>query len=141
MSDFQRTKSALGKLLEARGHIILFGVKCPPEMAGGGIEYLWGVSKKYFRNHNYGEVKKLREKVERALSFDERRARDYMNVYRGLTVDAGILFSAIEKHKNIQKTHRNVGELDHEFIDAELEAIEKRMSEIQASRAFVVDIV
>ena len=41
-SDFLAQRSSLEELFFARGHLILFGVKCHPEIAGLGVEYLWG---------------------------------------------------------------------------------------------------
>ena len=40
--DFLNQRSCLEELFFNRGHLLLFGVKCHPEIAGLGIEYLWG---------------------------------------------------------------------------------------------------
>lgn len=40
--DFLAQRSSLEELFFARGHLLLFGVKCHPEIAGLGVEYLWG---------------------------------------------------------------------------------------------------
>ena len=50
--DFGLEKSAfkLQKTVEARGHILIYSVPCHPELAGVGMEYGWGCSKKYLRH-------------------------------------------------------------------------------------------
>ena len=41
-ADFASQRSSLEEIFHRRGHLVLFGVKCHPEIAGLGIEYLWG---------------------------------------------------------------------------------------------------
>ena len=42
--DFLAQRSCLEELFFSRGHLVLFGVKCHPEIAGLGVEYIWGTS-------------------------------------------------------------------------------------------------
>ena len=44
--DFKEEMGAMEKLVSSHGHICLFSPKAHPEIAGAGIEYDWGVSKK-----------------------------------------------------------------------------------------------
>ena len=44
--DFREEVGAMEKLVASEGHICLFSSKGHPEIAGAGIEYDWGVSKK-----------------------------------------------------------------------------------------------
>ena len=46
--DFREEIGAMENLVLSRGHICLFSPKGHPEIAGAGIEYDWGVSKKSF---------------------------------------------------------------------------------------------
>ena len=71
------------------GHLCLFSPKGHPELAGCGIEYNWGVSKKKFRKDNnhvakYCErdVRLSLKKVDLAISYNtSRRAHSYMAAY------------------------------------------------------------
>ena len=40
--DFVAQRTSVEELFHRRGHLVLFGVKCHPEIAGLGIEYDWG---------------------------------------------------------------------------------------------------
>lgn len=69
-SDFRDEKSQLAKLVESRGHILLLGVKCHPEMAGEGVEYVFGYSKESFRMHDNCKVADLEQNVRKSLAAD-----------------------------------------------------------------------
>jgi hypothetical protein len=132
--DFATETTALQELLESRGHILVPCVKCHPELAGCGIEYSWGKSKMEFRKKNNGTGNKrsnLQERVARSLDTAsvlplekvwkfERRTRDYRNVYIKLSersVDAeDVTHQFIEKMVKNHKTHRNIVEIDREFL-------------------------
>ena len=49
------------------GHICLFSPKGHPELAGCGIEYDWGVSKKKFRKENNHVAKYCEQDVHSSL--------------------------------------------------------------------------
>ena len=134
--DFANEKSALEQLIEARGHIVLNGVCCHPEFAGCGVEYVFGMSKRYYRGHNDQIAKHLRSNVLKSFSEDaiqfhhickfERRTRTYMRMYMdlyeaeqsGVAVDL-TSYSMLEKTmKEIKKTHRNILEIESQFLQA-----------------------
>ena len=72
LPDFAAQRGALAELINARGHIVIFSPKCHPEIAGNGIEYLWGVSKKVFRRRiNDFENKHLHANVKKALATED----------------------------------------------------------------------
>ena len=126
--DFRQEKSALEELISSRGHILLLGVKCHPEMAGHGIEYCFGCSKRYFRKHNNLLTKDLKPNViasfseevlslERCWKFD-RRAWQYQQMYRELAETGEVIsYSFLEKTMSEKKaTHRNILEIESRFL-------------------------
>lgn len=50
--DFRDQPSMLQIEVEKRGHILVMSPKSHPEVAGVGIEYSWGMSKKDYRKVN-----------------------------------------------------------------------------------------
>ena len=131
-TDFKSEKSALQEILESRGHILITSHKCHPELAGLGIEYCLGISKKHFRRDiNDGVQKNLRKNVIQSLSENsiplsakwrfERRTRAYREVYQKIRKDGNLemrdlTFQDIEKMLKIQKTHRNIFDLERRFL-------------------------
>ena len=126
--DFREEKSALEELISSRGHILLLGVKCHPEMAGHGIEYCFGCSKRYFRKHNNCVTRNLQQNViasfaeevlslERCWKFD-RRAWQYQQMYRELAESGEVIsYSFLEKTMREKKvTHRNILEIESRFL-------------------------
>lgn len=131
-SDFAEEKSQLANLIESRGHILLLGVKCHPEMAGVGVEYVFGYSKKYFRKHNNCKVVDLEKNVRRSLAPDvitmprlwkfARRTwmyqEMYLEIYRN-GEDANITFESLEKTMRDRKTtHRNIMENENTYLNS-----------------------
>lgn len=124
--------SALADLIESRGHILLLSVKCHPEMAGCGVEFCWGISKRIFRKNNQlckVETKDLKLKVEKSLSEDvltlervwkfERRTRTYMHMCREIGLNADIVtlsYKELESQMKTYKTHRNIEETERVFL-------------------------
>ena len=51
LPDFQSETSVLAQLIHELGHEVDFTPKCHPEIAGEGIEYMWGKSAYEFRHH------------------------------------------------------------------------------------------
>lgn len=133
--DFKFERTALQNVVEKRGHILLPSVVCTPETAGGGIEYSWGKLKFEQRRRNDLAVKlesgvKFVERVrvlckdqsilplERIWKF-ERRARDYIRLYLSAGQRDGrttLTHGEIERMRSKQKTHRNIMEMDREFV-------------------------
>ena len=136
--DFQFERTALQNLVEKRGHILLPSVVCTPETAGGGIEYAWGKLKFEQRRQNDSAARlesgvKFVERV-RVLCMDKtilplsrvwkfaRRARDYTRLYLAVGQRSGrttLTYAEIEKMRSLQKTHRNIMEIDRVFVQNE----------------------
>jgi hypothetical protein len=130
--DFQEEKNALADLVESRGHILLLGVKCHPEMAGCGVEYVFGYSKRHFRKHNNCKVRDLEKNVRESLSSEvitlprlwkfERRAWLYQQMYldiarSGNESDSNLSYEVLEKTmKDKKATHRNILEIENKFL-------------------------
>ena len=136
--DFRFERTALQSLIEKRGHILLPSMVCTPETAGGGIEYAWGKLKFEQRRQNDTAVKlesgiKFVERVRVLCKSKEilpvsriwkfgRRARDYTRLYLTLGQREGrttLSHKEIEKMRSKQKTHRNIMEMDREFVQNE----------------------
>ncbi len=140
--DFLNEVTALQEIYIARGNILFKSVVCHPEMAGGGVEYAWGKLKYEQRQRNEGSVNKLKAGEDfhaaiQALVSDpvvlpmeriwkyQRRARDYIRVYRaislGIGLDGGVVreltFTDIENMRKTCKSHRCTGEQDRAFIE------------------------
>lgn len=136
--DFHYERTALQNVIECRGHILLPSVVCTPETAGGGIEYAWGKLKFEQRKQNDSATKleagvKFIERVKilcndkmvlplsRVWKF-QRRARDYIRLYLAVGQRHGrtaLTFKEIETMRTIQKTHRNIMEVDRKFVQNE----------------------
>jgi hypothetical protein len=132
-SDFAEEVTALQEMLESRGHILVTCVKCHPELATCGSEYSWGKSKMEFRRKNTGENKlsNLLQRVQNSLDTTtllyigwiwkfERRTRNYRSVNVQLSESTvghnDITHHFIEKMVKQHKTHRNIVEIDREYL-------------------------
>jgi hypothetical protein len=123
--DFLHEKTALAKIMEARGHILLPSVKYHPEMAGNGIEYSWGQAERFFKKTNDLKAANLRSNVARSLSYEslpieriwkyERKCRDYMRMYKDLAKNSNsnLNYEDLEKLLKTYKTHRNISNIMH----------------------------
>lgn len=106
-----------------------------PETAGGGIEYGWGKLKYEQRKENDYAAKleagaKFTERVKKLCKNKvilpivrvfkyQRRARDYIRLYMSEKMRDGKSapsFTAIERMRKKQKTHRNIMEIDRSFV-------------------------
>ena len=65
--DFKEEIGAMQDLIQSYGNIVLFSPKGHPEIAGAGIEYDWGVSKKCFRRANNHIAKNCENDVQLSL--------------------------------------------------------------------------
>ncbi len=94
--DFRDELTLVEEVLVPRGHILIKSPKCHPEVAGLGIEYLWGRSKQVFRREtNDCTAANLHANVLASLdptrlSLDivrrvARRTRDYLRVYEEMS--------------------------------------------------------
>ena len=89
-------------LIQSYGNIVLFTSKGHPEIAGAGIEYAWGVSKKVFQRTTNHVAKNCEIDVRLSLSRvtfqvaknTARKSRSYMQAYKN---DAGGSHLLIEK--------------------------------------------
>jgi len=93
--DFKDELTLLEQLVQDRGHILLSSPKCHPELAGDGVEYGWGQSKRFYRRNNTGTEKEMakmqRERVLKSIDYENlpllrlmrysRVAREYKLVY------------------------------------------------------------
>ena len=137
--DFDKEKGKLQEMWEAEGHILVPSVKGHPELAGSGIEYTWGLCKRWFRRNNDCVAANLEINVKAAIdqttmsnvwSF-ERRTRDLMRAYleinRQVTVGEldqnDISYAKIEEVRKFVGTtcrcHRNIFDLEGKFLRAE----------------------
>ncbi len=131
--DFANEIGALDHQLRLRGHRLILSPKCHPELAGVGIEYSWGKIKMIFRSQfNNGKVTELMENVQASIGEDvlpmeriwrySRRTRDYMRAYEIIAENPDISiedqsFRLIESVCKRYKTHRNMAEIDRDFIN------------------------
>lgn len=134
-TDFRFERTALQEVVESRGHILLPSVVCTPETAGGGIEYGWGKLKYEQRRENdlatrleagakfVERVRKICRNVDilpisRVWRY-QRRARDYIRLYMSEKLRTGVTapsYTVIERMRKKQKTHRNIMEIDRDFV-------------------------
>jgi hypothetical protein len=120
--DFNLEIGALTKLISDEGHICLFCAKGHPEIAGLGIEYDWGVSKKIFRKTNDQVAAHMQRHLDAALDAitltiarrTARRARLYMRAYKTGKAHSHDL---IEKFVKIHKCHRNILDQETKYLD------------------------
>jgi len=147
-ADYKLEKCALRELWEHDGDIFQPSVKGHPELAGYGIEYSWGMSKRYFKKHidkvpahlqlNVS-VSLAHVKIQNVWAF-ERRTRDLMRTYAKLQhmieddsiSQENISHTQIEDMRELGKVHRchrNVMEIELKCIKAE----EQRVLGIAAS--------
>lgn len=133
LPDFRNETTLLEQQVLDRGHRLRKSPKCHPELAGEGVEYCWGKSKRDFRHLNDGIVTHLRENALRSLAPDvlplwrirrfERKAWSYKQAYRKIAEGrSGELteaqYSEIEKLAKQQKAHRSCEKMQLAFIKA-----------------------
>ena len=141
LPDYLNEESIFMKICRERGHYGFMSPKASPELAGSGIEYIWGFAKRMHRNMNItkGAVKgidnfKKRLKfclggedkdayggilgLERVMRF-ARRARDYLRVQTGVL--GNLSYLKIEQLRKKKATHRSAYDNDRSCIDAEVE--------------------
>ena len=110
--DFKEEKMAIEAMWEYGGHIMQPSVKCHPEIAGVGVEYVWGMSKRKYRKDNDRNPRNLRLNISLALDHVRlenlwafaRRTRDLMKAY--------LLLAA-----NIESGKTNQDDVSHKLIE------------------------
>ena len=120
--DFREENGAMEDLIQFYRNIVLFTSKGNPEIAGAGIEYDWGVSKKVFRRTTNHVAKDCERDVRLLLSRvtfqvaknTAGKSRSYMRAYKD---DAGGSHLLVEKFVKIHKCHRNILDQDTEYLD------------------------
>ena len=136
--DFLNEKTLLEQLVTDLGHILEKSPKCHPELAGAGIEYCWGKSKREYRKINSGDQKTMcaeqRARVLSCLSPEvlprrrlrkfDRKAYEYKCVYRKLAEDgdAADSLAKIEKMKAECKKHRTITQADMTILNTPVKA-------------------
>ena len=134
--DFKAEKSQMQYVLEERLNVQLrMTPKCHPEIAGQGIEYVWGYAKLQFRQKfNDMNASNLKENVRAVLSKEVltkirtnkfvRKARDYKLTYLFLLQQTqkmkessrGYTHERIERIIKLFKQHRSALDADYSFI-------------------------
>ena len=138
--DFREEIGAMQDLVQSYGNIVLFSPKGHPEIAGAGIEFDWGVSKKCFRRDNNHVAKNCENDVR--LSLDKvtlqiakntaRKARSYMHAYKNDSCGSHLL---IEKFVKIHKCHRNILDQDTAFLEKIVVKIEQHAADVREERS------
>ena len=110
--DFKNEVPEIQLIWEVNGGLFFPSVKGHPEIAGSGIEYLWGFVKRYYRRHNDHisahfhtnvKVAMSQVKMRNVWSF-ERRTRDYGRCYHD--PKACQSYEILEQHRKLIKLHR-----------------------------------
>ena len=147
LRDFREEKTLLQIRAEEMGVEIVRSPKCHPEIAGEGIEYVWGVSKNEYRRHPLVEKKGRDNFIKLVKTCNSRdfitkrvargcmaRARAYMLAYRArylLSLDTSegvaeeleknpICFDLLDKCVKEFRNHRCAGEFDGSHIRNDL---------------------
>ena len=137
--DFKEELGAMQSLIQSSGNIVLFTSKGHPEIAGAGIEYDWGVSKKFFRrdtNHiardHEAHVRSSSSKVTLQVAKNtSRKARSYMQAYANTYGGSHVL---IEKFVQIRKCHRNILDQETAYLERVLATIGEHDREVKQER-------
>ena len=116
-TDFVNEIGILEEIMVLRGHILLMSPKCHPEIAGCGIEYLWGYSKQKFRRrYNDMRAKNLHRNVLLSFNPEElsiercrhfaRLTRDYMRVYKEMAAQK-LLRPNMTEQEALENAYKN----------------------------------
>ena len=128
--DFANETSALEEKYLQRGMILIMSPKGHPELAGKGIEFSWGVSKKYFRKINNCVGKDLHKNILKSFTVldlqqsmrNSRRTRRYRDAYDTTRADyeSHDCHTSVEKYVAKHKCHRNIMDQETAYIKAVL---------------------
>ena len=130
------------ELVQSHGNIVQFSPKGHPEIAGAGIEFDWGVSKKDFRYNNNHIAKNCDNVVRSSLAKvtlqiaknTASKARSYMQAYMD---DSGGSHLLIEKFFKIHKCHRNILDQEYAWLERQLVKIDQHPADVVEERAFL----
>ena len=99
------------------------------ELAGEGVEYVWGLAKRFYRSVEIGEKRtkeKFQKTVRESILFVRKdhvinfggKCRRYMMAYNAYDSNGDPLtYKLIERFVRISKTHRNIADQDKAFIE------------------------
>ena len=135
-ADFREEKSAMETLLiqfsqksDNTSVELLTSPKYHCELAGEGVEYLWGMSKRHYRSIPLSErntKEKFEKSARKSLCYVSRkniclfaaRCRRYMMAYNAHhDSNCELIFELIEKFIKKTKTHRNIGDQEKGFVE------------------------
>ena len=134
-ADFQEEKSAMEVLLDGlnaksgnnQSIKLLVPQKYHCELTGEGVEYVWGMTKRFYQScalgkkntkHKFNRVVRAavehvsKENVEKFLAQWQR----YMMAYLHLSKGDGFTHAMIKRFVKVSKTHRNIGDQEKGFI-------------------------
>lgn len=128
--DFLEETTLLEDMVSKRGHFLRPSPICHPEIAGQGVEYTWGMSKRYYRGmperlenmhlagrHMLWHVCEALAHVKPAHSRRfARKCESYKKAYADL--DGKAELSEIEALKKEHSTHRDCGRMEGAFISS-----------------------
>ena len=136
--DFTGEQSAMEYLLsrlsdktEGFEFRLLTSPKYHCELAGEGVEYCWGLAKRFYRSKGI-EEKRTKERFNRvireSIQFVRRehvekfsaKCRRYMIAYNTYNCDGDgdtLTYKAIERFVKIAKCHRNIADQDKAFVE------------------------
>jgi hypothetical protein len=123
--------SALEQTFIDRGHILIMSPKGHPELAGKGIEFSWGVGKKYFIKINKCKGKDLHDNTHTSFTVLDlpqarrnsprtRRCRAACDTVGKSEGQLATSFALVEKFCKDHKAHRNILDQDTKEIKAVL---------------------
>jgi hypothetical protein len=128
--DFANETSALEEKFRDLGMMLLMSPKGHPELAGKGIEFSWGASKKSFRKINNCVGKDLHSNILKSFTVidlaqsmrNSRRTRRYRDACdaRSKTYQARDCHLSVEKYVPSHKCHRNILDQETAFIKSVL---------------------
>ena len=136
-ADFKEEKSAMEVLLQDLSNKssnnqsikLLVSPKYHCELAGEGVEYCWGLSKRFFRNQGLEKKntkKKFEDIVRQSIEYVKKehvvkfagKCRRYMMAYYNARNGAHELtYDWIERFVKKTKTHRNILDQERGFIE------------------------
>ena len=134
-ADFKEEKSVMCILLDGlsakstdnQSIKILVSPKHYCELAGEGVEYVWGMAKRFYQSYAL-DKKNLKHKFNKIIRCSieyvnknnieifSARCQQYMMAYLHLLKADRFAHAMIERFVKISKTHRNIGDQEKGFI-------------------------
>ena len=119
--DFANKTSALQEKFRVLGHGLIMSPKGHPELAGKGIEFSWGISKKYFRSMPKKTSAGIHQNILKLFSVmdirqslkNSHRTSRYRNVYDNIDGSKDHnCHEDVEKFVPNHKCHQNILDQD-----------------------------